>query len=110
MGQVHARGRPFPVAQQAPVGPWWKLEGNESHHSRATFAHVAPAAPTTTNVATRWHGRTQSQTSPMVLRPESSHDRSASDGPRIASFQGFRLGAIACQKYETPTNHPDAGF
>ena len=49
----------------------------------------------------RWRGRAQSQTSPMVLRPESRYDRSASDRPRIASFQGLRLGGIARQKYGT---------
>ena len=52
MHRAHTR-----VTPQAPVCRWWKLEGNESHHSRARFAHVAPAAPTTTNVATGAHER-----------------------------------------------------
>jgi hypothetical protein len=38
VGQVHARWRPFPVTPQAPVCSWWKLQGNDSHHSRARFS------------------------------------------------------------------------
>jgi hypothetical protein len=55
-------GGHFRLRRKAPVCPWWKLEGNESHHSRATFAPVAPAAPTTTSVGTRWCESAQRQT------------------------------------------------
>jgi len=37
-------------------GPFGRLVGNAAAH-RATFPNVAPAAPTATNVATRWRRR-----------------------------------------------------
>jgi hypothetical protein len=51
--------RHFRLRRKRQFAPRWKLEGKESHHSRALFAHVAPAAPTATSVATRWRRRAQ---------------------------------------------------
>src|ERR1017187_1336903 len=58
-------GGHFGVTSQAPVwatGGHWK--GTKAAALRATLTHVAPAAPTATNVAARYRGRSQSQNTP----------------------------------------------
>src|ERR1035437_3030766 len=45
------------MAMAAAGGARITTVANESHNSRVRFAHVAPAAPTTTNVATPCPGR-----------------------------------------------------
>ena len=44
--------REVDIQAERKLYPWWKPEGTKAATRRATFAHVAPTAPTPTSLAT----------------------------------------------------------